>query len=396
MPSDPGDEIRKLEAAERRGGPFVEATEAAPVPVLVTEPGPAGARVIYANSAFTRVFGYDRDAVVGRGWGLLRGPATDPEVARRLDEAVAREQTTDEVQLYARDGRPLWVSLTLAPVVEDDRVVLQVSTLVDVSARVARERRIAELAESLEARVAARTARLERTLARLRAEIARRRDTEHVLREALADNERHLAEKSALAQEIDHRAKNAIQLVMSLLQAQCARTENPETRAALRAAVDRLAWVAEAHAMLYQGEDPAHIDVADYLARLAPRLIAAMESEPHKIALQIDADDAFWPPDVVVPLGLIASEAITNAMKYAFPGGRPGRLRVTLRVHGPEARLAVSDDGVGVPADRAGDGLGLRLVDLFARQIHGAAALSPAPGGGTTLEVKFAAPAPPP
>lgn len=392
MPSEGDIEKRKLEAAERRGGPFVEATEASPVPMLVTEPDPEGARVIYANAAFTAVFGYGRDEIVGRRWRLLSGPATDPEIARKLDEIETPEQQIEEIQLYAKDDRPVWVALTIAPVVEGSRVVRRVACLVDISARVARERRIEELAESLEARVAARTARLEGTLARLRSEVERRRNAEHVLRNALAENERHLAEKAALAQEIDHRAKNAIQLVMSLLQAQSSRTANPETRAALKTAIERLAWVAEAHAMLYQGEDPAHIEVADYLARLAPRLIASMETEPDRVELKVDADDAFWPPNVVVPLGLITSEAITNAMKYAFPGGRRGRLRVSLRVRGADACLSVVDDGVGLRPGDASDGLGLKLIELFAKQIHGEARLASGPEGGAALEVKFETP----
>ncbi|MBC6983560.1 sensor histidine kinase [Caulobacter sp. 17J80-11] len=392
MPSGQDDEKRKLEAAERRGGAFVEAAETTPAPLLVLEPAPDGDVVIYANTAFTTVFGYDRAEIVGRSWRLLHGPGTDPEVARRLDAAVADGNVTVELELYAKGGRPVWVSQTVAPVVEDGRVVRRVSSLVDVTASVARGHRIEELAETLEARVRARTARLERTLARLKAEVERRRSAEHVLRDALADNERHLAEKGALAQEIDHRAKNAIQLVMSLLQAQAGRTESPETRAALKTAIERLAWVAEAHAMLYQGEDPAHIEVADYLARLAPKLIASMESAPQRIDLQIDADDAFWPPDLVVPIGLITSEAITNAMKYAFPGGRPGRLKVSLRVRGSEARITIADDGVGPPEGAASGGLGLRLIEVFAKQIHGEAKLAANPGGGAALEVRFECP----
>ena len=92
-----------------------------------------------------------------------------------------------------------------------------------------------------------------------------------------------------------------------------------------------------------------------------------------------------------MPLGLIAGEALTNALKHAFPEGRDGRVRLVLRAAGGGLmRLCVEDDGVGMLAERREGSLGLRLIEMFARQIKGRAAMENRTGGeGTVVTVTF-------
>ena len=96
-----------------------------------------------------------------------------------------------------------------------------------------------------------------------------------------------------------------------------------------------------------------------------------------------------------MPLGLIASELVTNAAKYAFPGDRPGKVIVRLQAEGEEAVLSVSDDGVGLTgnAETAGTGLGLKMVHGLAQQIRGTLIVQN--DGGTRLALRFKPERPP-
>ncbi len=93
----------------------------------------------------------------------------------------------------------------------------------------------------------------------------------------------------------------------------------------------------------------------------------------------------------MVPLGLIAGEALTNAFKHAFPEGHAGRVRVGLHTNGGGTmRLLVEDDGAGMPAERRAGSLGLRLIEMFAKQVKGRAAMEAGRGGqGTAVVVTF-------
>ena len=380
-----GEAEREVGRAEARGGPFVEAVEATRMPMVVTDPALAGNPVTYANGAFLELFGYRREEVLGRNYLFLAGPGTDPEVARRVDRAMAagRDVVEEEVLLRAKDGREVWVSLFVAPMAEDGRVVRHFASLLDVTGRVEGERRLRELNETLERRVADRTRRLE-------AEVERRGRLEAVLRDRLAREQEHVRQKEFLVREVNHRTKNAIAMAAALLGVQADRSGDRGTREALEAAQGRLSLIAEVHELLYQGGAPEAVDFAAYLRRLGPALVASLEAGPDRVEVLVEVEEATWGPDLAIPLGLVVNEAVTNALKHAFPGDRKGRVRIGLRRAGGGAvRLSVEDDGVGLPERRREGGLGLELVEALARQAGGEASVAAAPGGGTAVAVSF-------
>jgi two-component sensor histidine kinase len=193
---------------------------------------------------------------------------------------------------------------------------------------------------------------------------------------------------------VDHRAKNALQLAVSLLGVQARHVDDADCRGALETAMGRLRRMGEVHALLtYRAADgPEGIDFSDYLRRLCQETVESLSASPGRVAVEVEAEEeAMWSPDLVVPLGLIAGEALTNALKHAFPDGRAGRVRVELRAAGGGTmRLLVEDDGAGMPAGRREGSLGLRLVEMFAKQVKGRAALGAGRGGrGTAVVVTF-------
>ncbi len=178
-------------------------------------------------------------------------------------------------------------------------------------------------------------------------------------------------------QEIHHRVKNNLQVVASLLNLQASRIRQPEARAEFQSARDRIRALATLHRHLYVYGEIHTIDMGEFLNELCEQLFKSLGEEPGgRLKLTIDAPALKVSSDQAVPLALIVTEAVTNAVKYAFPDDRPGRISVTLHESGGTATLEIADDGVGIPRGRqqteAGvrDGIGLQLINGFARQLN--------------------------
>jgi two-component sensor histidine kinase/PAS domain-containing protein len=198
-----------------------------------------------------------------------------------------------------------------------------------------------------------------------------------------------LREKEALLREIHHRVKNNLQIITSLLNLQADRIPEPVVRAALAETRNRVRSMAMLHETLYRSKNLARIDVRKYVRELCDHLLRTYEPAPGRIDVRQDVADLEMDLDRAIPCGLIINELVSNALKYAFPDGRRGR--VEIRLHpcaGGTYRLSVGDDGVGLP-DGAGDGkaLGLQLVRGLAGQLGGTFALHR--DGGTTACVTF-------
>lgn len=203
-----------------------------------------------------------------------------------------------------------------------------------------------------------------------------------------------IAEQDLLMQEIHHRVKNNLQIVASLLNLQASRIRLPEARAEFQSARDRVRALATLHRHLYAHGEVHTIDMREFLVELCGQLFQAMGETPGKrLKLHIDATELKMSSDQAVPLALIVTEAVSNAVKYAFPAGRRGNIWVRLSTDGETAELDVRDDGVGIPAGRveteAGtrDGIGLQLIRGFSRQLG--ATLDVREGDGTEYLVRM-------
>ncbi len=184
-----------------------------------------------------------------------------------------------------------------------------------------------------------------------------------------------------LMQEIHHRVKNNLQIVASLLNLQASRIRVPEARAEFQAARDRIRALATLHRHLYAFGELHTINMRAFLIELCEQLLAALGETPAggRISLAIDAPELKISSDQAVPIALIVTECVSNAAKYAFPGGRSGHISVSMIVvteQGDDVgHLRIDDDGIGIPAGKAEteagtrDGIGLNLVRGFAKQL---------------------------
>jgi two-component sensor histidine kinase len=199
-----------------------------------------------------------------------------------------------------------------------------------------------------------------------------------------------LERSELLMAEVHHRVKNNLQIVSSLLNLQGARIAEPAARAEFEAARDRVRALATLHRHLYMHSDQEAIDLGAFIEELAGQIFQAYGERPgERIALAVRAPSLRISSDQAVPLALVITEAVTNALAYAFPGRRRGRLEVALTAEGERVRLSVRDDGVGGGLDRAADrrGLGNQLVRALARQLGGE--LRAETGAGTVVTLDF-------
>ena len=207
-----------------------------------------------------------------------------------------------------------------------------------------------------------------------------------------------LAQKEILVREIHHRVKNNLQLVMSLLNLHARRIRDPRAEAAFADARSRINALATLHRRLYESENLQHVEVRWFLDDLCVELRRSGLPSNRDIELAVQAPDEVIGPEVAVPLGLLVTEAITNAYKHAFQGRSEGRIDVLVARESPTHLLVtVRDNGTGfdpsAPTENTG-GLGRPLIDAFVRQLHGELTIKT--DQGTALQVRFPATVPSP
>lgn len=216
----------------------------------------------------------------------------------------------------------------------------------------------------------------------------RARELEAKVVERTGELRASLAEKEVLLREIHHRVKNNLQIVASLLYLQSRGLPEP-VRHLFQESRDRLKTMALIHENLYRSPDLSRIDVPGYFRTLAEAIFGTLGAEHIAVRLELKLAPGSLEAESAVTCGLILNELVTNALKYAFPGGRTGTVGVEFEETSPgRYRFEVWDDGRGLPPAldvRAAETLGLKLVDGLVRQLGGTLEVGPPPGARFTI-----------
>ena len=186
--------------------------------------------------------------------------------------------------------------------------------------------------------------------------------------------ETQVQQKELLLKEVNHRVKNSLQIVSSILSLQVADVDGTEAAAAIRNAAARVLAIAAVHERLYTGEDPARVRLDTFLRDLCHD-IARASGWPEGIEMNVERVDV--PTDMAVPLALIINELVTNAIKHVGPP-----CGIALRADAADAlKLTISDKGQGPSHDRPRPGLGSRIVDALSKQLGASVERKRVPAG---------------
>ncbi len=198
-----------------------------------------------------------------------------------------------------------------------------------------------------------------------------------------------VAAKEILFQEVHHRVRNNLQVISSLLNIQADLLTDSSARDVLLESQRRVESMAMIHERLYSHDDIDQLDFGKYVEALTQELFRAYGVDSSVVSLRLELDPVLLELSQAIPCGLILNELVTNSLKYAFPAARQGEILVVLRcAEDDRVTLRVADNGIGLPAGldwRKSHSLGLRIVDILARQLTAAIHQKPGSGGDFAL-----------
>jgi len=305
-------------------------------------------RIVRFNPYMEEISGYSLEEVKGKDWFSTFLPKQDATNIKKLfSKAVSKIQTSGNVNpIMTKDGRKLeieWHDKTLKDAKGNTVGLLAIGQ--DITARMKAE-------EMLKA---------------------------------------SLREKEVLLQEIHHRVKNNMQIVVSLLRLQSYAAKDKKIEDMFKVAQNRIRSMALIHEKLYRSKDFASIDFAYYIRSLTIHLMQTYQIDPEQINFIADVKDIHLDINQGIPVGLLLNELISNALKHAFPNGKKGEIIVKFHTDKKGKKtLNVSDNGIGYP-DKVDISkpktLGMQLIKDLTKQIGGKLDLDNK--AGTTFTITF-------
>lgn len=304
---------------------------------------------IYTNRAFEQMLGYESDELLGKHVSTINAP-TDRSPEETAEEIIsgidAYGEWEGEVENIRKDGSTITTHAKVSTFVHPMQGPLWITTQEDVTERKEAENRLSSA----------------------------------------------LHEKETLLREIHHRVKNNMQIITSLLRLQSGKIDDERSAQMLMDGENRIRSMALVHEQLYQSDMLGEIDFGAYVGGLCDILLRSYQSGPGGIAIDINVRDVVFDIENAIPCGLIINELVSNALKYAFPDGRTGKVEIEVeQLDDEKVYLTVRDNGIGIPEDfdiENLDTLGLDLVRTIAEhQLDGSVTFDRI--DGTAIRIQF-------
>jgi PAS domain S-box-containing protein len=297
----------------------------------------------WVNDGFIRLFAIPKEKVIGN---KLSDINVYSNISNQLNEVIQhRHSRIFESNVNTFNKKNVWISSTLTPIY-DESGTLKKFILVDADITTSRQ-----MQQQIEA---------------------------------------SLKEKDVLLKEIHHRVKNNLQIIISLLNLQSGYIKDETTLKAVKDGQSRVRSMALVHEKFYQSDTVTEIDFGEYLKKLCQFLYQTYGDKTDRIEVVIKGEQILLDMDTAMPCALLVNEIVSNAYKYAFPGLKSGTILIEMKKAGGKIDLAISDNGVGFPAEynfEKSESLGMQLVQALSSQIEGDLKVSQE--NGSSFEVIF-------
>ena len=330
----------RLVAGHVSEDPFAAAFKATRMPMIVTDPNQSDNPIIFCNNAFLRLSGYSDDEVIGRNCRFLQGPETDQETISKIREAIAAGQDVAvDILNYRKDGSQFWNAVFISPVRDEAGAIIYFfASQLDFTNVKSREADLAAARHEAEAEVAKHTANLRSAL------------------EA----------RTLLVHEVDHRVKNNLLTMASIVKMQARVTKDDGRRQTLMSVLNRIEALSTVQRKLFTLDDVSKFDISEFARELVTDLVDATGRKD--IRLTLDLSPLLVPAVKATPLSLIVNELVGDAVRRGLSDGG-GDIHVVVRRLNGHFLIRIEDTSEPVEPDIENAELGQMLLEASARQL---------------------------
>jgi PAS domain S-box-containing protein len=330
----------RLVAGHVSEDPFAAAFKATRMPMIVTDPSQADNPIIFCNAAFLKLTGYSDEEVIGRNCRFLQGPETDRDtVAKIRDNIAAGQDVAVDILNYRKDGSTFWNAVFISPVRDEtDTIIYFFASQLDFTTVKSREADLASARHQAEAEVAKHTANLRAAL----------------------------DARSLLVHEVDHRVKNNLLTMASIVKMQVRVTKDVLQKQTLMSVLNRIEALSTVQRKLFTLDDVSKFDMSEFTRELVTELVDATGRKD--IRLSLDLAPLLVPAVKATPLSLIVNELVGDAVRRGLNDGG-GDIHVVVKRLNGHFLIRVEDSSEPVEPDSESVELGRMLLEASALQL---------------------------
>jgi PAS domain S-box-containing protein len=330
----------RLVAGHVSEDPFAAAFKATRMPMIVTDPNQADNPIIFCNEAFRKLTGYSDDEVIGRNCRFLQGPETDRDTIALMRERIgAGQDVAVDILNYRKDGSTFWNAVFISPVRDEaSRIIYFFASQLDFTPVKSREADLAAARHQAEAEVAKHTANLRSAL----------------------------DARTLLVHEVDHRVKNNLLTMASIVKIQARVTKDDRQKRTLMSVLNRIEALSTVQRKLFTLDDVSKFDMSEFTRELVTDLVDATGRKD--IRLSLDLSPLLVPAVKATPLSLIVNELVGDAVRRGLSDGG-GDIHVVVKRLNGHFLIRVEDTSEPVEPDSESAELGRMLLEASALQL---------------------------